>query len=74
MRTRYVFITLLLLLAESQGCTSTGSLGSAVALPTGSDANWMTYNRTLGGDRFSPLGEINRTNGSSLRQDCSEWG
>ena len=26
------------------------------------DADWLTYNRTLAGDRFSPLKEINRYN------------
>ncbi len=34
--------------------------GSSVS--RGGDADWLTYNRTLAGDRFSPLKEIDRSN------------
>ena len=37
---------------------------------TPSDGNWTTYNRTLPGDRFSPLAEITRTNVTELKQIC----
>jgi len=48
----------------------------AVSVPGGAanaaDARgWPSYNRTLGGDRFSPLAEIDRTNVASLRQVCA---
>ena len=32
--------------------------------------DWLTFNRTLAGDRFSPLAEINRTNVAQLRVVC----
>src|SRR5579864_6349736 len=35
------------------------------------DADWLTYNRTLPGDRFSPLKEINRSNVSQLKSLCT---
>ncbi len=34
-------------------------------------ADWRSYNRTLSGDRFSPLTEITRNNVSGLRSICS---
>jgi alcohol dehydrogenase (cytochrome c) len=33
--------------------------------------DWLAYNRTLAGDRFSPLDEINRGNVADLREICS---
>ena len=42
--------------------------GSTLAqIPEMSDANWMTYNRTLQGDRYSPLKEITTANVKSLK-------
>lgn len=35
-----------------------------------SDGNWASYNRTLAGDRFSPLADINRENVGSLVRKC----
>ena len=35
------------------------------------DADWLTYNRTLPGDRFSPLKEINRSNVAQLKAICT---
>jgi glucose dehydrogenase len=35
------------------------------------DANWAAYNRTLAGDRFSPLKEINRSNVAKLKAICT---
>ncbi len=43
-----------------------GSSGAQVA-----DADWLTYNRTLPGDRFSPLKEINRSNVAQLKAICT---
>lgn len=44
------------------------------AAPASKDAtpgNWTTYNRTLAGDRFSPLAEIDRTNVAQLKSICT---
>src|SRR5205807_4884882 len=35
------------------------------------DGDWLTYNRTLAGDRFSPLKEINRSNVAQLKAICT---
>src|SRR3569833_1047978 len=46
---------------------------SAISLSPASSVapgDWLTYNRTLAGDRFSPLAEINRANVSQLRVVC----
>lgn len=48
-----------------------------LALPQAAPASaprvndWPAYNRTLTGDRFSPLTEINRANVANLRQICT---
>ena len=34
------------------------------------DDDWLTHNRTLPGDRFSPLAEIDRANVGQLKQIC----
>lgn len=34
------------------------------------DADWLTFNRTLAGDRFSPLAQINAANAHQLRVIC----
>jgi alcohol dehydrogenase (cytochrome c) len=34
------------------------------------DSDWLTYNRTLAGDRFSPLAQINTRNAKNLRVKC----
>ncbi|MEO7363327.1 MAG: PQQ-binding-like beta-propeller repeat protein [Gemmatimonadaceae bacterium] len=39
--------------------------------PDATPGNWSTYNRTLAGDRFSPLAEIDRTNVSQLKSICT---
>jgi alcohol dehydrogenase (cytochrome c) len=42
--------------------------GSTLAqTPAVSDSDWLTYNRTLEGDRYSPLKEINTANVSQLK-------
>lgn len=35
------------------------------------DGDWPSYNRTLAGDRFSPLGEIDRSSVAGLREVCT---
>ena len=57
----------------------TGILAATLlVLPAFSDAqppdptgDWPTYNRTLTGERFSPLADINRDNVGSLQKLCS---
>ena len=39
--------------------------------PTVPAGDWMTFNRTLAGDRFSPLSEINHDNVTHLRPLCA---
>jgi alcohol dehydrogenase (cytochrome c) len=41
---------------------------AASRVPVG---DWPSYNRTLAGDRFSPLNEINRSNVGTLQQICT---
>ena len=42
----------------------------AAAMPTEA-GDWVTYNRTLAGDRFSPLSRIDRSNVAKLRVLCT---
>ena len=44
---------------------------SPVPPPAPPPGDWLSYNRTLAGDRFSPLTEIDRTNVAQLKQICS---
>ena len=44
--------------------------GPASRTPVG-DGDWPSYNRTLAGDRFSPLTEIDRSNVASMREVCT---
>ena len=44
---------------------------TAAGPPAISPGDWVTYNRTLAGDRFSPLEDLNRTNVAGLQQRCS---
>ena len=60
---RYVLIIWLSVLAAITLLT-----GSTLAqIPEMSDADWMTYNRTLQGDRYSPLKEITTANVKNLK-------
>ena len=59
-------------IVTSFGCTRTGvtpmPTSSPAAVPAG---DWPSYNRSLAGDRFSPLTEIDRSNAASLKQICT---
>src|SRR5947207_7649395 len=50
------------------GCATTPVVPTTTTSPTTSvvptipESDWPAYNRTLAGDRFSPLSEINTTN------------
>jgi alcohol dehydrogenase (cytochrome c) len=48
-----------------------GSGGLTAQSPTVPAGDWVTFNRTLAGDRFSPLSEINRDNVARLRPVCT---
>jgi alcohol dehydrogenase (cytochrome c) len=50
-------------------CATVAPAVTAVS-PTG-DRDWPAYNRTLAGDRFSPLTEITAANVSGLKQICA---
>ena len=43
----------------------------AAAAPDVGAGDWPAYNRTLAGDRFSPLDEIDRRNVAQLRIACT---
>ena len=53
------------------GCTTGGAPQPSTTPSTVSDGDWPSYNRTLAGDRFSPLTEINRANVAGLTQLCA---
>ncbi|HEX4681779.1 MAG TPA: hypothetical protein VH277_03660 [Gemmatimonadaceae bacterium] len=46
---------------------------AAVTNPSPSAANrdWPSYNRTVAGDRFAPLAQIDRSNVASLQSVCT---
>jgi alcohol dehydrogenase (cytochrome c) len=50
------------ILALEMGCAGRGDSGRG---------DWPSYNRTLAGDRFSPLSDINRANVTQLRSACA---
>src|SRR5438270_88657 len=52
------------------GAPATGMGAPAPALVV-SPGDWPAYNRTLAGDRFSPLSEINAANVAQLRTICT---
>jgi alcohol dehydrogenase (cytochrome c) len=79
MRASYVLIAAAGCAAVLSACTSDprrATASSSVARPTSTREtvvaeDWPSYNRTLAGDRFSPLDEINRGNVAQLRVACT---
>ncbi|HXT15092.1 MAG TPA: PQQ-binding-like beta-propeller repeat protein [Gemmatimonadaceae bacterium] len=55
--------------ALATACNRGAAATSPAADAGGSD--WPAYNRTLAGDRFAPLADINRSNVSRLAEVCS---
>ncbi|MGH7593980.1 MAG: pyrroloquinoline quinone-dependent dehydrogenase [Gemmatimonadales bacterium] len=45
--------------------------GTSSAAPAVAPGDWPGYNRTLAGDRFSPLTEIDRTNVTAMKAICT---
>src|SRR5438477_10232240 len=53
-------------------CRSSAPVVGGATVPVVVNAgDWPGYNRTLAGDRFSPLSEINASNVGQLRTICS---
>jgi PQQ-dependent dehydrogenase (methanol/ethanol family) len=60
------------LAAAAAALVASGVVSSAVgASAQGAPANWPAYNRTLAGDRYSPLAQIDRANVSRLKRLCA---
>ena len=60
-----------LALAALCSCTHPGATPPSSAASNLRAGDWPAYNRTLAGDRFSPLAEIDRSNVSTIRQICA---
>ncbi|HMA22749.1 MAG TPA: PQQ-binding-like beta-propeller repeat protein, partial [Gemmatimonadaceae bacterium] len=60
-----------LALAALCGCTHPSATPASSAASRPNPGDWPAYNRTLAGDRFSPLSEIDRSNVSTMRQICT---
>ena len=56
---------------DSGNSVSAGAGTSTIGQPATAAADWPAYNRTLAGDRFSPLDEIDRGNVADLVPVCS---
>ena len=65
-------LAIVLLALASTACSHTSGSVSSAAAPASAVApgDWPTFNRTLAGDRFSPLTEIDRTNVGRLAVVC----
>ena len=57
--------------ARGPDTTHAPSIATAPSAPMISPQDWPGYNRTLGGDRFSPLSEITRKNVTQIKAICS---
>jgi alcohol dehydrogenase (cytochrome c) len=55
----------------AQPGAAAASPAPATATPPVPAADWPAYNRTLAGDRYSPLAEIDRGNVAGLRVECT---
>lgn len=62
--------TLIVLAALTAAACATRAVNTSVA-PTVGAGEWPSYNRTLAGDRYSPLAEINTNNVAQLKPVCS---
>ncbi len=56
--------------AQSRAAAAAPAAPAPVAQAPGA-ADWPTYNRTLAGDRYSPLAEIDRSNVAQLKLVCT---
>ena len=67
---RKAAIAITLLIVFATGCTPT-SMVPGLSREATQSSDWPGYNRTLAGDRFSPLSQINRENVAQLRSVCT---
>jgi alcohol dehydrogenase (cytochrome c) len=58
---------------SSNNATAANSANAAASTPAAAvaDGDWPVYNRTLDGQRFSPLNQINAGNVANLKEVCS---
>jgi hypothetical protein len=52
-------------------CVALALAGAQATAPAPSPGDWPSYNRTLAGERYSPLAEITTANVARLRTICS---
>ena len=60
-------------LTVSQGCTrepDADAAGPAQPNPDAKDESWPSYNRTLDGQRYSPLAQVTTANVAALKPVC----
>ncbi len=57
--------------ASSLSCAPSRSVPSDMSARGDDGADWVAYNRTLAGDRYSPLGQFNHGNVAQLRLLCT---
>jgi alcohol dehydrogenase (cytochrome c) len=69
---RFTRLTLTIPVLALIACTHSSRAPSSAVAPAPSVApgDWPTFNRTLAGDRFSPLAEIDRSNVARLAVVC----
>jgi alcohol dehydrogenase (cytochrome c) len=63
-------VAILVLALGACGRISRTPSSTLSAVPSAAAGDWPTFNRTLAGDRFSPLAEIDRSNVSRLAVVC----
>ena len=69
---RFALLAIATVLSACSTPPATVSTGPAAVAPVSvSSGDWPSYNRTLAGDRYSPLAEINAGNVAQLRTICS---
>ena len=66
---RHMLSTLAVFCAICTSCSRAVVVGGPA--PSSDGANWPAYGRTVAGDRYSPLAEVDRTNVAQLRMQCS---
>ena len=66
-----VVVVVAILLASSGISGTTAAQRQSVRSSTSADADWGAYNRSLAGDRYSPLRQITPANVSRLRPVCT---
>ena len=70
MRRHRLALTLSLLALAACGRPARAPSSAAAPAPSVAPGDWPTFNRTLAGDRFSPLAEIDRSNVARLAVVC----